>query len=119
MSKSQNSHLLSEGDVQSSILEFLRFKKIVAWRNNNGAVWDKSFGGFRKKNKWEVIHGAVPDILGVLPDGKFLAIEVKKNDKEKASSEQKRFLKNINDNQGVAFVAYSFACVKLHLKNYI
>lgn len=119
MNKNLNKHILSENDIQNSILELLRWKKIVAWRNNNGAVYDISSGNFRKKNKWEKIAGSPVDILGILPDGRFLAIEVKKDEKEKPSEGQKEFLRNISNNQGVAFVAHSLACVRLYLKNYI
>lgn len=111
--------ILSENDIQNAILEFLRFKKITAWRNNNGAVYDQRNETFRRKNKWEKIYGDPVDILGVLSDGRFLAIEVKKNEKEKPSEGQGQFLKNINDSKGIAFVAYSTGCVKSNLKIYL
>ena len=117
MDSNQASLVLSENDIQNGILEFLRFKKIVAWRNNNGAVYDDKAGSFRRKNKWEIIHGDPVDILGILPDGRFLAIEVKKNEKEKATPGQIKFMKKINKNGGVAFKAFSVRCVKVQLEN--
>jgi len=119
MRSNLNNLVLSENDIQNAILEFLRLKKITAWRNNNGAVYDKGAGSFRRKNKWEVIYGSPSDILGVLPDGKFLTIEVKKNSKEKPSDGQKKFIKNINNSKGIGFVAFSIACVKKHLADYL
>ncbi|MHA1166587.1 MAG: hypothetical protein ACTSRU_02115 [Candidatus Hodarchaeales archaeon] len=118
MNKNLDKPALSENDIQNSILELLRWKKICAWRNNNGAVYDIKSGHFRKKNKWEKIAGSPVDILGILPDGKFLAIEVKRDEREKPSEGQKEFLQNISSNQGIAFVAHSLSCVRLHLKRY-
>lgn len=119
MDSNPTSLVLSENDIQNGILEFLRFKKIVAWRNNNGAVYDEKSGTFRRKNKWEKIHGDPVDILGVLPDGKFLAIEVKKDENEKATPGQIKFMNRINKSGGVAFKAYSVRCVKVQLENYL
>lgn len=111
---------MSENEVSNSILQFLLFKRITAWRNNNGAVADsKVNGGFRRKNKWETIHGSPVDILGVLPCGKFLAIEVKKDEKGKARKGQEKFMKAINDSGGIAFMAYSIDCVKENLDGLI
>ena len=61
---------------------------------------------------WKVFQtlGATPgisDILGVLPGGRMLAIEVK-TERGKLSPHQERFLKNIADAGGLAFVARSF-----------
>lgn len=46
------------------------------------------------------------DILGILPNGKFLAVEVKAKN-GKLSIDQEEFLKRINDNDGVGFVVYN------------
>jgi len=67
----------------------------------------KTFGVFH----WKVLQGmgstpGVPDIVGILPDGKFLAIEVK-TAKGRLSPHQERFIQNINDAGGLAFVARS------------
>jgi len=60
----------------------------------------------------------IPDILGILPGGAFLAIEVKKPkpDKTYPSKEQKAFMKRINDDGGIAFVARDVDTVKKMLK---
>ena len=105
-------HNFSESEIQSSILQYLKFKKIAAWRNNNGSVYDPTSGRHRIKNKWEKVCGDPVDILGVLPDGRFLAIEVKKDSKGKASKGQQEFLDTINQNGGIGFVAFSIECVK-------
>ena len=106
---------MSETDTQNSILQYLKFKKITAWRNNNGSVYDPKNKRFRSKNKWEKVHGDPVDILGILPDGRFLAIEVKKDEKGKASEGQQKFLDTINEQGGVAFVAWSIECVSTRL----
>lgn len=69
---------------------------------------------------WKVFQSlgstpGVPDILGILPGGRMLAIEVK-TERGKLSPHQERFIKNINDNGGLAFVARSFDEVVQRLK---
>ena len=46
----------------------------------------------------------VPDIVGILADGRFLGIEVK-TARGKLSPHQERFIANINDSGGLGFVA--------------
>lgn len=47
----------------------------------------------------------VSDYIGILPDGKFLAIECKASGKKNNTTEhQKNFLAAINNNKGYAFV---------------
>jgi hypothetical protein len=100
-----------EGAVLSAILEYLEIRGVFAWRNNTGAV------------KVEAQHGArfvrfgkkgSSDILGVLDDGRFMAIEVK-GPKGKATFEQRDFLAEIAKRGGVAFVARSIEDVDKHL----
>jgi Holliday junction resolvase len=66
----------------------------------------KQFGIFHFKH-FGGLYAAkgVPDILGVY-QGRFLGIEVK-TDNGKVSQEQERFIQNINDAGGIAFVARS------------
>lgn len=119
MNSNRSNLVLSENDIQNAILEFLRFKKIPGIRVNNGAVYDKKKESFRRKNKWEVWMGAIVDIKVFLPDGKDCWIEVKKNEFEKPSAEQIKFMDNVNKRGGIAFVAYSVACVKKKLCDYL
>lgn len=53
----------------------------------------------------------VSDILGILDDGRFLAIEVKKDAKSKPSKDQRDFIDEINNKGGLGFVAFSIDCV--------
>lgn len=78
----------------------------------------KTFGIFHWK-VWQGMGSApgVPDIVGILKDGRFLGIEVK-TDRGRLSPHQERFIQNINDAGGLAFVARSVDDVieKLDLK---
>lgn len=87
---------LSEIDIQNSVMELLIYQGINAWRNPNTTVFDKTKGTFRRRSRYE--RSGVPDILGILPDGKFLGIEVKKNESEKLSPDQKKFFAEASEN---------------------
>tara|TARA_R110002051_G_scaffold178040_1_gene247849 strand:+ start:7308 stop:7646 length:339 start_codon:yes stop_codon:yes gene_type:complete len=103
--------IIKEADVQRQILVWLEYQRKdvpMFWRNNTGAIrLDKRFIRF----------GAVgsSDILGVMSDGRFLAIEVK-SAKGKLTKHQKVFLDGIRDAGGVAFVARSIEDVAMGLK---
>lgn len=89
----------SEHDLQNGILDYLHLKKIYCWRNNSGAFKkDNYFIRFGKKGS--------ADILGILPDGRFLAIECKAKGKY-PTPEQEEFLQAIKQNNGVAILARS------------
>jgi Holliday junction resolvase len=90
---------IREKDLQREILSFLRKRGIFAWRQNAGAaVGDGRFVRFS-------IPG-ISDIIGILPDGRFLAVEVKLAGR-KLSKNQEIFLSAIRANGGVAIVARS------------
>ena len=108
---------LSEKELENSILEFLAYHKITAWKNNSTGIYDPRVQRYRKKSKYDRV--GVSDILGVLPDGLFLAIEVKKNEKARIRPSQKRFIEDVNQSKGVAFVAHSLDCVIMNLKEYL
>lgn len=93
----------TEKEIQKAILDYLHLKGIFCWRNNSGVVFSEYKG--RKR----MIRYGLPgssDILGIMKDGRFLAIEVKRA-KGKESKLQKEFLGNIINNGGVAIVARS------------
>lgn len=106
-----------ETDIQNAILEYLWYNKIFAWRNNNTPVYDVGGNRFRRMPKWSM--KGVSDILGVLPDGKFLAIEVKRKGAY-PSKEQKKFMQGITDSGGRAILARSIEDVRQSLvKDYL
>lgn len=101
--------LASESDIQYTILVYLKSRGIEAWRNNNVGVYNRARDTY-------VFNGrrGVSDILGILPDGRFLAIECK-TEKGQLTHDQYLFLTMINDNNGLAFCARSIDFVKERL----
>ena len=97
-----------EGRIVAEILEYLRLRGIYAWRNNSGAV---------RANGRMVQYGKVgsSDIIGIMPDGRFLAIECK-TDSGSLSEAQRLFIDVINKSQGLAFVARSVEDVEREMK---
>lgn len=82
-------------------------------------MFDAKRGVHRKKNKWETLYGTPVDISGILPGGRRLEIEVKKDEKEKMSPGQIEFCDNINEEGGIAFKAFSLKCVKDNISEYL
>lgn len=97
-----------EREIVRAILDYLRLEKIPAWRNNTGAVQEgRRFIRFGPKG------GA--DILGVLPpDGRFLALEVKRPGRH-ATQEQQAFLDWVDAAGGIGEVVTSIQDVRLVL----
>ena len=91
---------VAEDAVLKSCLEYLDIRGIYHWRQNTGAL---------KVGNRFVRFGipGVSDILGILPDGRFLAVECKRPKGGVLSPCQKDFLGNIQRNGGVAIVAHS------------
>ena len=107
---------MREKEIENLILEYLGYRNIFAWKNNTMGVYDKNRGTYRKNMNKYAING-VADILGVLPDGKFLAIEVK-TPKGRVSPAQINFINRINKEGGVALVARGLKEVVDALKEY-
>ena len=62
----------------------------------------------------------ISDLIGILCDGRFLAIEVKTPQRRKrVSPAQKEFLDTINIAGGVGFVACSIEDVESNLSDYL
>lgn len=92
---------------------YLKSRGIEAWRNNNVGVYNRARDSYVFKGR-----RGVSDILGVLPDGRFLAIECK-TEKGKLTLDQYTFLTMVNDNKGLAFCARSIDFVKEMLHGYV
>jgi hypothetical protein len=88
-----------EGRVKAGVLKYLKLRHIYCWSNPSGAVMIRpgKFMSFGLKGS--------SDILGVLPGGRFLAIECKAG-RSRLSPEQKQFLVEIRVLGGFA------VCVK-------
>lgn len=101
-----------ETAIVGSCLCLLSFLGIYAWRNNTGAL--------RNKNNRLVRYGkpGSSDIIGILPDGRLIAVECKTSI-GKLSPGQKDFLEKIKENHGVAIVAHSSDELMDQIKNFI
>jgi hypothetical protein len=98
-----------ETEIQKEILQYLKLRNIYCWRNNAGLVI-----------KGRVIHmspAGSPDIIGVMPDGRFLGIEVKQPRKD-LTDKQAEFMAKLRDNKAYCFVAHSVSEVEWHLGRY-
>lgn len=92
-----------ENVIKRHIIHYLKLKKIMCWSNATTGIWDAKAGKYRRLNGYGMRKG-VADILGILPDGRFLAIECKTG-YNKTTPEQDNFINEINASNGVAFVA--------------
>lgn len=73
-------------------------------------------GGYRRVSK--LYRLGVADIIGILPDSRLFAIEVKTR-RGKLAEHQKMFLDEISSRGGVSFVARSLEDVERGLAKYI
>jgi hypothetical protein len=98
-----------EGAVVNVCLEYLTLRGAYVWRNNTGAL--------RDKNNRPVYFGKVgsADILGILPGGRFLAVECKAG-RGKPSEKQLEFLENVKSMGGLALIVWSVDELILALK---
>lgn len=102
-----------EKEVQNAVLEFLMYKKIFCWRNNNVGLFNAKSGSFMRMPKYAM--KGISDILGILPNGTFFAIEIKRDKSSKPTEDQVEFIRNIIRNKGIAFVATSIEDVEKNL----
>lgn len=79
---------LSEAAITKQIRDYLDVKKIFHVKHWSGPM----------------SHKGIPDIIGVLPGGKALLIEIKREG-GKVSEEQKSFLENARELGAKAFIA--------------
>ena len=96
----------SERAILGAVLMALRWRRDVkfAHRMNTGAT---VYAG--KDGRKRFVRYGFPgcsDIIGMMADGRFLAIETKRRNGE-ASIEQENFLQNVRDGGGVAGVCRS------------
>lgn len=103
---------LREADVQRACLQYLAAVGVMAWRNNTTGIYDPTSKRFRPNHS---ING-VADILGVLPDGRLLAVECKGTG-GRVSEDQRFFLDTVRQNKGLAVIAYQLDDLKTALDN--
>ena len=94
---------MNESAIQTQILGYLRLARIFAWRNNTRTVFVAG-----RPLKFGIEGGG--DIIGILPGGRFLSIEVKRpggTTAKKRAEKQREFLDTINKSGGLAITARS------------
>jgi len=99
----------TETDLIKPSLQLLAMRGAFAWRNNTGGMPTPS-GGF--------IRFGTPgsgDIFAVLPDGRFLTVELKCG-KNKVTPAEAAFMAQVRDRGGVCIVAYSITELDALLK---
>jgi len=89
----------SETETNKQMVEYLVKCGLFVWRNNTGCM--KSGGRFVHFGK-----AGSGDIIGCLPDGRFLSIENKSNG-EPISDAQKKFADEIRTHGGIALFVKS------------
>jgi len=98
--------MTTEADVIRAVDAALTAFGIFHWRNNTGAV---KYEGTQGKRFVRYGHPGSADILGVCPDGRFLAVECKRPKAPgqpggRLSALQNEFLTAVNKNGGVGIV---------------
>lgn len=102
--------------IRNQIMSYLKFRGIYAFPVKNGGTYDPKSKKFRRTGMWH--KNGVSDILGILNDGRFLAIEVKTKT-GRASLEQKEFLAEISSRGGVSFIARDVTEVEHELNKHL
>lgn len=65
-----------ETAIQNAICAYLSTRTdLMFWVSKNASTYDATRGCFRKLGKWQ--RRGVPDITGIMDDGRILLIEVK------------------------------------------
>lgn len=94
---------MKESDLLSYCLSALKLSGLVAWRVTNGPVMHSING--KMIRKCSPIKG-FPDVAGVMPNGRFFAIELK-TDKGRLSDEQTGWITKLNMSGAMAIVLRS------------
>lgn len=89
-----------EADVLRDVLAYLALARVPAWRNNTGAA---------RYGKRLVRFGVagMPDVVGILPGGRFLGCEVKRPGGGRLSDAQAACLDAVREAGGLGLVVRS------------
>ena len=96
----------TEHQVQAAILRYLEVSPRVAWaeRMNTGAIKIPAANGRDRFVRFG--FPGCSDVIGMLKDGRLLAIEVKSKT-GRVTDEQQKFLNLVAENKGVSLIARS------------
>ncbi len=109
---------MKESKIQKDILEYLKSEGIFCWKNFTTGIPDKNIDGGYRTNP----NSGMSDIMGILPDGRFLAIEVKKPGhytNTKRLAKQFMFLNRVIINGGEAYMVESLDETKKYVTTLI
>ena len=104
-----------EKDIQKAIIEYLNASGFWVWRNNTGAMVLEGKNG--KKRFFRAGFPGISDIIGIAPDGRFVAIEVKRKG-GKVTQNQQAFLNAVRGMGAYGIVAYSLDDAMEFVKQY-
>lgn len=107
---------LSERTIENLILNWLTWKGFYVWKTKTTANYSFKAKSYIKTSP--LYRKGVADIIGILPDGRLLAIEVKTKI-GRLAPHQKEFLDQISKRGGVTILAKSLEDVELGLKDYL
>ena len=99
-----------EGRIKADCLRYLERRGFFVWNNPSGAVRIAPDRWLRFGRKGS------SDIIGILPDGRFLAVEVKA-EHGRLSSEQSAFIEKVRGMRGLAVIAHSVRELDITLRH--
>ena|SRR5260221_9857440 len=105
---------VAERDIQKSILEWLNLTGFFVWRMNVGAATYTDKHG--KSHQFRFGFPGISDIIGLCPNGRFIAVEVKKPKGKGPTIDQLTYIDIINKHGGIGMVARSLEDVQDRLK---
>lgn len=105
---------IREQDIVRGCLDVLRLHGVFAWRQNQGRLPVKDRSG-KRLVRFTSING-ISDIVGVLPDGRLVAVECKVPGNV-PTEDQQAFLDAVRRRGGLAVVIYDAADLAAILKH--
>lgn len=89
---------MTTNELTNNIIRILQLNRIYCWRNNNSGAMGRR----------GIIKKGVADIIGIMPNGIHIEIEIKnKETKDKMSQEQREHKENIINSKGIYIIANS------------
>jgi hypothetical protein len=102
-------------ELTKAAIQLLTLRGWYAWRQNNAAVYDASFGGYRAGS----VTRGISDVLAYhLKTGRFGAVEIKVG-RDTLSPEQIEFLAGVKAAGGFACECRALAQLEAELKQYL
>ena len=101
-----------EKDIQKTIIDYLRWKKFLVVKINNVGIFNQ-----KTKKYIPPPQKGISDLLVCAPDGRFIAIEIKRPG-NKPTPEQEAFLKQVIEAGGIAMVADNIDDVMSLVRDY-